>query len=114
MKVVWELGSATVKDVCNAEPFNKPTAYSTVLTFMRILEKKGVLSHTESGRTYVYTPLLTRKQAIRNHIRDMADRFFDGDPAGLIEEILSGGFKSDSRHKAIADYPELQTTSKIA
>lgn len=88
MKVVWSMGSATVKDVCQTLSQHKKTAYTTVLTLMGILEDKGALIHQRSGRAYTYSPLLTRDQAVRNQIRDLVTRFFDGSPEKLIETVL--------------------------
>jgi BlaI family penicillinase repressor len=88
MKVVWELGSATVKDVCKVLTRHKPTAHTTILTLMGILENKGVLMHMRCGRAYIYRPLLSRDQATRNQVRDLVSRFFDGKPEKLIESVL--------------------------
>ncbi len=90
MKVVWELGSATVKDVCKVLFGRRPVAYTTVLTLMGILEQKGVLSHERagSGRAYLYRPVLSYQQAVRNQIRDIVTRFFDGSPRQMIESVL--------------------------
>jgi predicted transcriptional regulator len=88
MKVVWELGSATVKDVCKVLTRQKPTAHTTILTLMGILEHKGVLMHMRCGRAYIYRPLLSRNQATRNQVRDLVSRFFDGKPEKLIESVL--------------------------
>jgi BlaI family transcriptional regulator, penicillinase repressor len=88
MKVVWDLGSATVKEVCTAISRRKPTAYTTVLTLMGILEEKGVLVHQRCGRAFNYRPVLSRDQATKNQIRDLVSRFFDGKPERLIATIL--------------------------
>jgi len=88
MKVVWDLGSASVKQVCEAISQKKPTAYTTILTLMGILEEKGVLVHERSGRAYIYKPLLSRQQATQNHIKDLLERFFDGSPEKLIRNLL--------------------------
>lgn len=88
MKVVWELGTATVKEVCDTMSQVKPVAYTTILTLMGILEEKGALCHTRSGRAFVYSPLLSRQQATRNQVRDVINRFFDGRPEALIEDVL--------------------------
>jgi BlaI family penicillinase repressor len=88
MKVIWDEGEATVKEVCNAVSQIKATAYTTVLTFMRILEEKGALAHVRSGRLYIYKPLLSRRQATRNHIHDIIVRFFNGCPEELIADVL--------------------------
>jgi predicted transcriptional regulator len=88
MKVIWHEGSATVRYVHNAISQNKAPTYSTILTIMNILEKKGVLGHTQSGRAFVYRPILSRQQATRNYVRDVIARFFDGRPDRLITDML--------------------------
>ena len=94
MKIVWELGSASVKSVYSVLSKKKNTAYTTVLTIMGILESKGVLTHTKSGRAFIYRPLLSRQQATQNQISDILDRFFDGNPQKLIENIQQNALKS--------------------
>ncbi len=88
MKVVWEQGAATVKEVCDVISRKKATAYTTILTLMGILEEKGALTHSRSGRAYVYKPLLNRQQATRNQVHDVLNRFFDGSPEKLIANLL--------------------------
>ena len=87
MKVVWEIGSATVKDVYAVLSKRKKIAYTTILTMMGILESKGVLTHTKSGRAFSYRPILSKRQAMHNQIHDVLERFFDGNPQKLIESI---------------------------
>jgi BlaI family transcriptional regulator, penicillinase repressor len=89
MKVVWDEGVVTVKEVCQILSRHKATAYTTVLTFMQILERKGALNHTRSGRAFLYRPILSQPQATRNHVRDAIERFFDGCPEKLLVEVLS-------------------------
>jgi len=88
MKVIWDRESAKVGEVCDIISSKKPTAYTTILTLMGILEDKGALCHARSGRAYVYKPLLTRQQATRNQIRDVITRFFEGRPEKLIESLI--------------------------
>ena len=101
MKVVWELGNATVKEVCDAMSQTKTVAYTTILTLMGILEEKGALIHTRSGRAFVYSPVLSRQQATRNQVRDVINRFFDGKPEGLIEDVLENESLATERAEAI-------------
>ena len=93
MKVVWERGAATVKEVCDAMSQKKVTAYTTILTLMGILEEKGALVHTRSGRAYVYKPLLSRQQATLNQVHDVLTRFFDGNPEKFIENVIENEVK---------------------
>ena len=89
MKVIWGLGAATVIDVCEIMSQSKPVAYTTILTLMGILEDKGALAHTRSGRAFLFRPLLSRRQATRNVVHDVTMRFFDGNPEKLIEDVLA-------------------------
>jgi predicted transcriptional regulator len=96
MKVVWRLGSATVREVCEQISQRKKTAYTTVLTLMGILEEKGALIHRRTGRAFSYRPLISREQATRNQIRDLIERFFDGCPDKLIDAVReSEAFEQD-------------------
>jgi len=88
MKVIWKLGAATVKDVCDIMSQTKAVAYTTILTLMGILEEKGALAHTRSGRAFLFRPLLSRRQATRNQVHDVITRFFDGSPERMMEDIL--------------------------
>ena len=93
MKVIWEMGAASVKNVYSVISKKKPTAYTTILTIMGILESKGALTHTKSGRAFIYRPVLTKQQATRNHVHDIIDRFFDGNPDKLIANIRGNNMK---------------------
>jgi len=88
MKVVWDMGAASVKDVCDAMSQAKPIAYTTILTLMGILEEKGALVHSRLGRAFIFRPVLSRRQATQNQVRDVICRFYDGCPERLIEDIL--------------------------
>ena len=94
MKVVWGKGAATVKEVCDEMSRTKVTAYTTILTMMGILEEKGALAHTRSGRAYIYRPLLSREQATRNQIHDVLTRFFDGNPEKMVQSVLGNEVKA--------------------
>jgi BlaI family transcriptional regulator, penicillinase repressor len=88
MKVVWDRGAAKVGEVYGVISHKKQTAYTTVLTLTGILEEKGALTHVRAGRAYVYEPLLSREQATRNQICDVINRFFEGKPEKLLENVV--------------------------
>lgn len=88
MEVVWTRGASTVADVVDALPANPPVAYSTVLTTLRILEKKGYLRHEKQGRAFVYQPVVDRKEARRNVLRYVMDRFFGNSPEALVLNLI--------------------------
>ena len=88
MDALWEYKSATIGDVVAALPLDEPLAYNTVLTTMRILEKKGYVSHTKDGRAHVYHPLVGRAEAQNSAVKHMLSRFFDSSPEQLALHML--------------------------
>lgn len=80
MQILWDLGEAVAKDVLKKFPEPKP-AYNTVSTVIRVLEKKGFVSHKAYGNTYVYIPKVTREEYARVHFLGfMKDYFNDSFP----------------------------------
>jgi predicted transcriptional regulator len=91
MQVLWERGAATVAEVAEALSGDKPWAYNTVLTFLRILERKGYAGHIKHGRAFVYRPRVARGDARHKALRKLLGRFFDGSPELLVQNILEAG-----------------------
>jgi predicted transcriptional regulator len=88
MQVLWEKGSATVQQVLEALPRKKPLAYNSILTIVRILEKKGYVRHVKDGRAHIYTALLNQQDATRSEIRHLVSRFFQDSRELLVLNIL--------------------------
>jgi BlaI family transcriptional regulator, penicillinase repressor len=88
MEVLWQKGSATVQQVLEFLPEKEPLAYNSVLTTIRILEKKGYVKHIKDGRAFIYSPLLERKEATRSEIRHLVNRFFGNSHELLVLNIL--------------------------
>ena len=88
MEVLWDKGPATVQQVLDGLPEEAPLAYNSVLTTIRILEKKGYVRHAKDGRAHVYTPLVERKEATRSEIRHLVSRFFGNSHELLVLNIL--------------------------
>ena len=88
MNVLWEKGSATVHEVLEALPAKPALAYNSVLTIVRILEKKGYVKHVKDKRSHVYTPRVDRKDATRSEVRHLVSRFFGNSHDLLVLNIL--------------------------
>ena len=88
MDMVWKLGEATVNDVASVQKGPHPLAYNTILTMMRILEKKGYLRHEKNGRAHLYRPIVDRQQARSKAVRQMVKSFFDNSPELLMMNLL--------------------------
>ncbi len=88
MKHVWSTGRATVHDVRRAITGKRKLAYTTVLTTLQNLEKKGFLTHETKGRSYVYVPLVDEGSVARRTVLELLDRLFDGSRARLVNALF--------------------------
>ena len=88
MDVLWEKGPATVQQVLESLPKRPALAYNSVLTTIRILEKKGYVKHAKDGRAHVYRPLVERADATRSEISHLLHRFFKNSHELLVLNIL--------------------------
>ena len=88
MKVLWEKGSGTVQQVLDSIEERPALAYNSVLTIIRILERKGYLKHIKDGRAHVYAPVVQQQEATRSEIRRLASRFFGNSREDLVLNIL--------------------------
>lgn len=88
MEVLWAQGPGTVQQVLDWLPAKPALAYNSVLTTIRILERKGYVEHVKDGRAHVYKALLERKDATRSEIRHLMSRFFRDSHEELVLNIL--------------------------
>jgi predicted transcriptional regulator len=88
MEVLWEKGSATVAEVAEALQGKDGSAYTTVLTMLRIMHTKGYLNCRKDGRAHVYTPRVKRETAARKAVRQLLHKFFAGSPGELVLAFL--------------------------
>jgi predicted transcriptional regulator len=88
MNVLWDQGSSTVHEVLQTLPADPPLAYNSILTIIRILEKKGYVRHIKDKRAHVYTPSVDRKDASRFEVRHLVSRFFGNSDELLVLNIL--------------------------
>lgn len=96
MEILWAKGPGTVQQVLDWLPAKPALAYNSVLTTIRILEKKGYVEHAKDGRAHLYRPLLERKDATRSEIRHLVNRFFRDSHEDLVLNILEDrGLEAD-------------------
>ena len=88
MKIVWELESATVRDVYEALLEKRKVAYTTVMTMMKILEQKKFLKKTQVDRAYLYRPAQPQKMVIGAMVRDFVNRVFNGSAEPLLVHLV--------------------------
>src|SRR5262245_3309515 len=88
MHVLWDKGEASVGAVVEALQERPKPAYNTVLTLLRILERKGYVKHRKDGRAFVYLPTIDRQHARKSALKTLVNRFFEGSPRLLVLNLL--------------------------
>jgi len=88
MKIVWQRGSATVREVYEEMLRRRKIAYTTVMTMMGILEQKGRLKKTEDGRAFVYTPTEPQTKVVGSMVQEFVRRVFNGSAQPLLVHLV--------------------------
>ncbi len=88
MNVLWLKGSGTVQAILESLSEKPALAYNSVLTTIRVLERKGYVKHSKDGRAHVYAALVGRKEATRSEIRHLVGRFFKNSHEQLVLNVL--------------------------
>ena len=89
LKALWRLGDGSVKDVRGILTERRNLAYTTVMTVLDRLVKRGSVKRQKHGRSFIYTPLVGRDLLRRLAVQDLVDTFFEGSEQELLA-FLSG------------------------
>ena len=89
LRVFWEQGPGTVRQINRALNRAKQTGYTTTLKLMQIMLTKGLLLRDESERPQVYSAAITRDQAERQLVGDLLHRVFDGSASQFVQQVLA-------------------------
>lgn len=88
MKLLWQLRECAVADLVGALAENNPLAYTSVLTTVRVLEKKGYVTHRQEGRAFLYSPCVAEHEASRSEVKHVLQRFFGNSRERLLLSLL--------------------------
>lgn len=89
MRVLWDLGEATVTDVHQALLDERGLAPTTIATMLKKMEDKGVVEHRAEGRRFIYQPTMSQDQVTRSMVTDLTERLFAGSPMALVTHLVS-------------------------
>ena len=110
MKLLWARGESAVADLVGALPGEAPLAYTSVLTTVRILERKGYVAHRQEGRAFLYSPCVAEHEAGRSEVQHLLQRFFGNSRERLLLSLLGDGEVTaeelERLKRAIAAAPE--------
>jgi BlaI family penicillinase repressor len=87
MSVLWETGTANVQTVQEKLP-DRRLAYTTVQTMLNVLHRKGRVQRQLKERAYLYRPVLSRQNAVKQAVGEMLDRFFGGSADSLVLNLV--------------------------
>jgi len=103
LRVLWERGPSTVRDVHDELNLRAPTGYTTVLKLLQIMTEKGLVVRDESQRAHIYESRYSEQKTQRQLLSDLVDRAFGGSSAKLVLQALSGRKANADELNAIRD-----------
>ena len=89
LRVLWERGPSTVRQVHEILSAVRPTVYTTILKLMQIMTDKGLVRRDKSQRAHVYQPVFTKTETQKRLVEDLLERAFSGSTASLLMQALS-------------------------
>ncbi|HYE89356.1 MAG TPA: BlaI/MecI/CopY family transcriptional regulator [Vicinamibacterales bacterium] len=110
LRVLWERGASTVRQVHEALADTRDTGYTTTLKLMQIMADKGLVKRNETNRTHVYSATAGQEQTQHVLVKDLVDRAFGGSATALVLRALTAEGTSEAEmreiRKLIEDYRE--------
>jgi predicted transcriptional regulator len=89
LRVLWDKGSATVRELHEAVVEDRPWGYTSVLKILQIMTEKGLVERTEAGRAHVYRAAASQQETQNQLLRDLSERLFAGSAAQLAMHALA-------------------------
>ncbi len=91
LKILWRDGPSNVRHVRDALAGFRDLAYTSVMTIMTIMARKGYVKRKKAEGGYVYRAAISAESTTRGMLRDLVDRAFDGSAAALMVNLLETG-----------------------
>lgn len=101
LKILWENGDCTVRQVHEILASNKEVGYTTTLKLMQIMHAKGLLERDERSKTHIYKALVSRDKAEKQMLSKIITDVFDGSAARLVMQALGNHQASDAELEKI-------------
>ena len=116
LSVLWKSGPQTARQILDVLPDGKDRAYTTVLSVMQVMEKKGLLTHETKGNRHIYAPLVKRREIIGPYLQSMVSHIFGGKPSLVMQHLLETNevtaHEIEEIKKVLNDYDKRHETSK--
>lgn len=108
LSVLWDRGSATVREIREAMPDGKRRAYTSVLSVVQVMEKKGLVKRRQErdGLAHVFRPAVSRSQVLRPLLEGLVRKLFGGSPAIAVQQILTETSADESEIEEVRRFLE--------
>lgn len=103
LNIIWENSELTVRDVFKEISKKEDIAYTSIMTSMQNMEKKGLLKHREEGRAYIYSAEVKKSEVQQRLLKDLIDMAFKGSYENLVTSLFSQKDISAQDIKELAD-----------
>jgi len=90
MEILWLLGEGSVRDVLRRVEPSRQLAYTTVMTVLDKMRRKGLLKHRRQGKAYLYSPAIGRREALAAAVEDLVDTYFYGSRSDFLRFANEG------------------------
>jgi BlaI family penicillinase repressor len=97
MNTLWPIGQGTVREIRDLLAPRRPRAYTTIMTIMDRLARKGIVERKKVGRAYIYRPNLSAEDARSQALGQVVENYFGGSKEALIAQLGRTGFSSGAR-----------------
>ncbi|UUO06815.1 BlaI/MecI/CopY family transcriptional regulator [Blastopirellula sp. J2-11] len=110
LKVLWDRGPSTVRDVMNELNQVRPRAYTSVMSLMNVMADKGLLQRKPEGRAFIYEAKRPRDKTLGGILHDVLGRAFGGSASNLVAHLLEeskpSGAELDAIRRTLEQYEE--------
>ncbi len=89
--VLWDAGPSSVRDVLERMPDGKARAYTTILSCLQVMEKKGLVTHRREGQVYLYRPVVQKQRVLGSVVRELLRNVFGGRPSAALQYLIAAG-----------------------
>src|ERR1700723_351941 len=96
MNTLWPIGEGTVREIRDQLAPRRPRAYTTIMTIMDRLARKGIVERRKVGRAYIYSPNLSAEEARAQALGQVVENYFGGSKEALIAQLDRTGFSNGS------------------
>jgi predicted transcriptional regulator len=106
MIALWDIGSGSVRDIMAALNGQKPRAYTSVATVMKILDEKGFVTSARKERALVYTPCVAKRDYEGRSLKNLSKTLFGGTPTALVARLVDNEDLTDEMIQEIKEIIE--------